>query len=151
VAAYRLNRLFDARSGRCLDVAVDHGFVGEPALLHGIEDMRAAVERLVDGAPDAIQLTAGQAELLQSRPGRDKPALVLRTDVANVYGRELSVSAERAFIRGEIRAEIGLGLAARLRGDTDAARRHLNRALAKSRSSGHAASAAEALDELHRA
>jgi tetratricopeptide (TPR) repeat protein len=68
-----------------------------------------------------------------------------------LYGRALSVSAERAFIRGEIRAEIGLGLAARLRGDTDAARRHLNRALAKSRSSGHAASAAEALDELHRA
>jgi fructose-bisphosphate aldolase, class I len=89
VTAYRLNRLFDARSRRCLDVAVDHGFVGEPAFLRGIEDMRAAVERLVEAAPDAIQLTAGQAELLQSRPGRDKPALVLRTDVANVYGSDL--------------------------------------------------------------
>jgi fructose-bisphosphate aldolase, class I len=89
VIAYRLNRLFDARSGRCLDVAVDHGFVGEPSFLRGIEDMRGAVERLIDAAPDAIQLTAGQAELLQSRPGRDKPALVLRTDVANVYGSEL--------------------------------------------------------------
>jgi fructose-bisphosphate aldolase, class I len=89
VNAYRLNRLFEARSRRCLDVAVDHGFIGEPAFLRGIEDMRAAVERLVDAAPDAIQLTAGQAELLQSRPGRDKPALVLRTDLANVYGSEL--------------------------------------------------------------
>jgi fructose-bisphosphate aldolase, class I len=89
VTAYRLNRLFDARSRRCLDVAVDHGFVGEPAFLCGIEDMRAAVERLVEAGPDAIQLTAGQAELLQSRPGRDKPALVLRTDVANVYGSDL--------------------------------------------------------------
>ena len=44
---------------------------------------------LVAAAPDAIQLTIGQAELLQGIPGRDKPALVLRTDVANVYGSEL--------------------------------------------------------------
>jgi fructose-bisphosphate aldolase, class I len=31
----------------------------------------------------------GQAPLLQALPGRQKPALVLRTDVANVYGKEL--------------------------------------------------------------
>jgi hypothetical protein len=31
----------------------------------------------------------GQATLLQSVPGKQKPALVLRTDVANVYGRTL--------------------------------------------------------------
>jgi class I fructose-bisphosphate aldolase len=87
-AAYRLNRMFDARSGRCIDVAVDHGFPGEPSLLTGIEDMAAAVDTLVAAGPDAIQLTVGQAPLLQSRPGRDKPALVLRADVANVYSAE---------------------------------------------------------------
>lgn len=87
--SYRLNRLFNPTSGRCLDVAVDHGFFGEPAFLPGIEDMAAVVETLVAAGPDAIQLTAGQADLLQSRPGKAKPALVLRTDVANVYGREL--------------------------------------------------------------
>jgi fructose-bisphosphate aldolase, class I len=85
-AAYRLNRLFDPRSRRCIDVAVDHGLFGEPRLLAGIEDMPAVVETLVRAAPDAIQLTVGQAPLLQSQPGRDKPALVLRVDVANVYG-----------------------------------------------------------------
>ena len=85
--AYRLNRLFNPRSGRCLDVAVDHGFAGHEEFLAGIEDMAAAVDRLVDAAPDAIQLTVGQAHLLQSRPGRDKPALVLRCDTANIYGR----------------------------------------------------------------
>ncbi|MEU3449256.1 BTAD domain-containing putative transcriptional regulator [Streptomyces thermolilacinus] len=69
---------------------------------------------------------------------------------AELYERALSVSAERAYSRGEVRAEIGLGLAARLRGDRNAARRHLNRALAKSRSSGHApdADAETALAEL---
>jgi fructose-bisphosphate aldolase, class I len=43
----------------------------------------------VDAKPDAIQLTVGQAPLLQKLPGRFKPSLVLRTDVANVYGKEL--------------------------------------------------------------
>lgn len=86
---YRLNRLFNPKSGRLLDVAVDHGFFGESAFLHGIADMRAAMDILAEAAPDAIQLTVGQARLLQSRPGRFKPSLVLRSDVANVYGTDL--------------------------------------------------------------
>ncbi len=51
--------------------------------------MPSAIDALVAAAPDAIQLTPGQAHLLQDRPGRSKPALVLRTDVANVYGNPL--------------------------------------------------------------
>ncbi len=86
---YRLNRLFNPRSQKCFDVAVDHGFFNELAFLQGIEDLGAAVEKLVSANPDAIQLTVGQAELLQKIPGKQKPALVLRTDVANVYGKEL--------------------------------------------------------------
>ncbi|MFI7351330.1 tetratricopeptide repeat protein [Streptomyces sp. NPDC049936] len=68
-------------------------------------------------------------------------------EAAELYERALSLAAERAYGRGEARAEIGLGLAARLRGDRDAARRHLNRALAKSPSADHAAEAAAALAE----
>jgi fructose-bisphosphate aldolase, class I len=86
---FRLNRLFNPVSKRCLDVAVDHGFFNELNFLSGIEDLAKAVEILVSADPDAIQLTVGQAELLQRIPGKSKPALVLRTDVANVYGREL--------------------------------------------------------------
>jgi fructose-bisphosphate aldolase, class I len=40
----------------------------------------------VDAGPDAIQLSPGEAPFLQRVPGPRKPALVLRTDVANVYG-----------------------------------------------------------------
>jgi len=87
--AYRLNRLFNAKSNRCFDVAVDHGFFNEGGFLKGIEDLGAAVCTLVDANPDAIQLTVGQAPLLQEIPGKEKPALVLRTDVANVYGTDL--------------------------------------------------------------
>jgi DhnA family fructose-bisphosphate aldolase class Ia len=89
MSPYRLNRLFHPRSGRVLDVAVDHGFFGELSFVTGIENMRAVVNTLVDASPDAIQLTAGQARHLQSLPGKLKPALVLRTDVANVYNAPL--------------------------------------------------------------
>ncbi|WP_353114404.1 aldolase [Microbacterium sp.] len=88
-SSHRLNRLFHPRSGRILDVAVDHGLFGEPSFITGIEDMRVVVDTLVHASPDAIQLTPGQAPLLQDRRGRDKPALVLRADVANVYGNPI--------------------------------------------------------------
>jgi DhnA family fructose-bisphosphate aldolase class Ia len=93
----RLNRLF-AADGRCFDVAVDHGLFGEVSFLSGIEDMERAVATLVDARPDAIQLSPGQAPLLQRRRG-SKPALVLRTDVANVYGRE---GAGREYLFSEL-------------------------------------------------
>lgn len=86
---FRLNRLFHPRSQRCFDVAVDHGFFNERAFLSGIENLEKCVQTLIEAAPDAIQLTIGQAELLQKVAGKNKPALVLRTDVANVYGKEL--------------------------------------------------------------
>lgn len=86
---YRLNRLFNPESKRCFDVAVDHGFFNEVSFLKGIENIAEAVKVLVDAAPDAIQLTIGQAQHLQEIAGRFKPSLVLRTDVANVYGSTL--------------------------------------------------------------
>jgi fructose-bisphosphate aldolase, class I len=85
----RLNRLFHPKSRRCFDVALDHGFFNEYAFLAGIENLEGAIATLVAAGPDAIQLTVGQAPLLQALPGCEKPALVLRTDVANVYGTEL--------------------------------------------------------------
>jgi DhnA family fructose-bisphosphate aldolase class Ia len=89
MSLYRLNRLFNPTSGRALDVAVDHGFFGEPSFINGIEDMPSVVRTLVEVGPDAVQLTIGQARHLQSVPGKAKPSLVLRTDVANVYGNPL--------------------------------------------------------------
>jgi DhnA family fructose-bisphosphate aldolase class Ia len=87
--SFRLNRLFNPKSGNCFDVAIDHGFFNEASFLKGIEDIKKSVHTLVEAAPDAIQLTVGQAHYLQSLPGKHKPSLVLRTDVANVYGTEL--------------------------------------------------------------
>ena len=86
---FRLNRLLHPVSRRCFDVAIDHGFFNESAFLNGIEDVARAVDTVCVAGPDAVQLTVGQAHHLQSRPGRHKPSLVLRVDVANVYGTKL--------------------------------------------------------------
>ena len=84
----RMNRLFGA-SGNCFDVAIDHGMFNEASFLGGIEDMARAIDVVASAGPDAIQLPPGTAPILQARPGRDRPALVLRTDIANVYGTPL--------------------------------------------------------------
>ncbi|MEF1309349.1 aldolase [Vibrio mytili] len=82
----RMNRLF--KQGRCLDVAIDHGVCNEPMFLDGLEDMASVVNQLVQAKPDAIQMNAGQADLLQTVDGKDKPALVMRIDLGNPYNAE---------------------------------------------------------------
>jgi fructose-bisphosphate aldolase, class I len=84
----RLNRLL-AEDGKCFDVAIDHGFFGEISFLNGIEDMRKAVRTVVSAAPDVVQLSLGQARHLQALRGPRKPALALRSDIANIYGLSL--------------------------------------------------------------
>lgn len=84
----RLNR-FLAADGKCFDVAIDHGFFNEPGFLAGTEDMRKAVATVAAAGPDAIQLSPGMARHLQDMPGPGKPALVMRTDVANIYAKDL--------------------------------------------------------------
>ncbi|RYI30393.1 aldolase [Bacillus infantis] len=93
---FRLNRMF-GDTGKCFDVAIDHGFFNEMSFLSGIENMQDAVHTIVQAKPDCIQLSLGQARHLQRIPGKNKPGLVLRTDAANIYGTELP-----AFLFSEI-------------------------------------------------
>jgi class I fructose-bisphosphate aldolase len=79
----RIKRLF--QNGGCLDIAIDHGVCNEPSFLDGLENMPQIVDSLVNAKPDAIQMNFGQADLLQLRPGREKPALVMRVDMGNPY------------------------------------------------------------------
>jgi class I fructose-bisphosphate aldolase len=84
----RMRRLF-ATDGKCFDVAIDHGFFGERGFITGIENMPNVIQTVIDAAPDAIQLSVGQATILQSLGDKTRPALVLRTDIANLYGKQL--------------------------------------------------------------
>jgi class I fructose-bisphosphate aldolase len=83
-----MNRMFST-TGKCFDVAIDHGFFNESSFLAGIENMEEAVNTIVRAGPDCIQLSVGQASWVQDIPGKQKPSLVLRTDVANIYGTKL--------------------------------------------------------------
>jgi class I fructose-bisphosphate aldolase len=111
VKSYRLNRLFHPASGRCLEVAVDHGFPGEPALMTGIEDLEPALDTIVAARPDAILLSVGQADLLQRRPGRDKPALALRTDTTSVYAPEHAAEAWSVMVEDPVGQAVRLDAA----------------------------------------
>jgi DhnA family fructose-bisphosphate aldolase class Ia len=106
----RLNRLF-AADGRCFDVAVDHGFFGEGGFLAGIESMESAIATLVEAGPDAIQLSPGEAPYLQRVRGPQKPALVLRTDVANVYGAQLPRHLFSELVAGAVEQALRLDAA----------------------------------------
>ena len=101
---FRFNRLFG--QGKCLDVAIDHGVCNESSFLDGLEDMPAVVETLVDARPDALQMNYGQADLLQSVAGKDKPALVMRIDMGNPYNRQRH-SAMWALLQNEADPLIG--------------------------------------------
>lgn len=79
----RMNRLFN--NGKCTDVAIDHGIANEPDFLIGTEDIERVMGNLIAARPDAIQVNYGRADLLQRAPQREKPALVMRTDVGNAY------------------------------------------------------------------
>jgi len=106
----RLNRLF-AEDGRCVNVAVDHGFFGEYPFLEGIESMPQVVTRLAAAQPDAIQLTLGMAPLLQALPGKHKPALVVRVDTANIYGPKVPAQAFNYLVAGAVEQALALDAA----------------------------------------
>lgn len=108
--SYRLNRLF-APDGKCFDVAIDHGFFNESTFLSGIEDPARAIAAVVAASPDAIQLPPGSARILQSIPGPRKPALVLRTDTANVYGSMLPATLHSELIQNAVEQALRLDAA----------------------------------------
>jgi class I fructose-bisphosphate aldolase len=85
-AKARMNRMFT--NGKCLDVALDHGVCNEPSFLVGLGNIAGVVDALVRAKPDAIQMAYGQADLLQTRPEKDKPALVMRIDMGNPYNAQ---------------------------------------------------------------
>lgn len=109
-AAARFNRLF-ASDGKCFDVAIDHGFFNEYGFLAGIEDMQKAIKTIVEANPDAIQLSPGQATILQSIPGKNKPSLVLRSDIANVYAKDLPVHLFSQLISNPVEQAVSLDAA----------------------------------------
>ena len=109
--------------------------------------MERVIDSVVEANPDAILLAPGQADLLQRRVGREKPALVLRVDAPNVYGREVPERAGLHPVRrpgrdgGPARRRLRGHEPARLAGPAVAApelRRERDAAARRLRPGGHA-------------
>ena len=81
----RLHRLF-TQSGKCLQVALDHGAANVASFLAGMENMKKVIGTVAAANPDAILLTTGQAHWLQDLRQKPKPTLVVRVDATNFYG-----------------------------------------------------------------
>lgn len=80
----RLNRIFDPRDGRAVVVAADHGMMLGP--IPGVQELEKTLERVVEGKPDAILLSPGQAESMGHLfRGRGAPSLLVRIDWTNTF------------------------------------------------------------------
>ncbi len=82
--ALRWGRVANPTTGNTIVVAMDHGlFLGPIA---GVERIVQAVEQVIAGQPDAVQITPGVATAVAGRlVGKGAPALVLRVDATNIW------------------------------------------------------------------
>jgi len=83
----RLNRILNAETGKGIIVAIDHGlFIGP---LPGIESASKAIDGLLPGHPDAIQMTPGITRACLPRfHGKNKPGVVVRLDATNIWRKK---------------------------------------------------------------
>lgn len=80
----RLSRILNPSTGRGIIVAMDHGLFLGP--IPGVKDIQKAVERVVEGQPDALQITPGVASVVGNfLKGKNAPAFVLRVDATNIW------------------------------------------------------------------
>jgi len=80
----RLSKIIDPDDERAVVVAADHGFMLGP--IRGVIDLEKTLRRVVDGQPDAVLLSPGQAAQLNRLFRRkDSPALLVRADWTNAF------------------------------------------------------------------
>jgi class I fructose-bisphosphate aldolase len=83
----RTSKILNPASGNGIVVAIDHGlFIGP---LPGIEDSSKAIDVLLPGQPDAIQMTPGTTRAnLQKFYGKNKPGVIVRLDATNIWRKK---------------------------------------------------------------
>jgi DhnA family fructose-bisphosphate aldolase class Ia len=81
----RLEGMFNRKSGKCINIALDLGVFGDRSFSKGIEDLSKALPEIVKGKPDAIQLNPGGLKIYNSLKLDVDIAIALRLDVTNVY------------------------------------------------------------------
>ena len=77
--------MFNPKSGKCINIALDLGIFGERSFAKGIEDLAKSLPGIIDGQPDAIQLNPGGLKIFNSLDLKTDVAIALRLDVTNAY------------------------------------------------------------------
>ncbi|MFM8897628.1 MAG: class I fructose-bisphosphate aldolase [Actinomycetota bacterium] len=77
--------MFNAKSKKCINIALDLGVFGDRGFSKGIEDLKKAMPNILAGKPDVIQVNPGGLKIFNSLKNKPKVAIALRLDVTNVY------------------------------------------------------------------
>ncbi|TRZ85978.1 MAG: aldolase [Streptomycetaceae bacterium] len=77
--------MFNPKSGKCINIALDLGIFGERSFVKGIENLAKSLPGIIDGQPDAIQLNPGGLKIFNSLDLKTDVAIALRLDVTNAY------------------------------------------------------------------
>ena len=79
----RIDTLFNSNDNAFV-VAFDHGILMGP--IDGIKDIESSVSKVVQGGPDAIQVTPPIAKVVSENfLGRNSPSLIARLDTSNLW------------------------------------------------------------------
>ena len=83
----RQSRILNPETGRGIIVAMDHGLFLGP--VEGLSSTRKAIEAVLPGNPDAIQMTPGMVRANKDLfTGKGRPGTVLRIDATNIWRRK---------------------------------------------------------------
>ncbi len=83
----RQSRIINPETHRGIVVAMDHGLFLGP--IEGLTSTRKAIEAVLPGQPDAIQLTPGMVRANRDLfSGKGKPGIVLRIDATNIWRKK---------------------------------------------------------------
>ena len=77
--------MFNAKSKKCINIALDLGVFGDRAFAKGIEDLAKAMPQILAGKPDVIQLNPGGLKIFNRLKSKPDISIALRLDVTNVY------------------------------------------------------------------
>ena len=79
------SKMFDPKSKKCINIALDLGVFGDRSFAKGIENLATALPQILAGKPDVIQLNPGGLKIFNKLKLKTNVAIALRLDVTNVY------------------------------------------------------------------
>ncbi len=77
--------MFNSKSKKCINIALDLGVFGDRAFAKGIEDLAKSMPQILAGKPDVIQLNPGGLKIFNRLKNKPDISIALRLDVTNVY------------------------------------------------------------------